>query len=372
MRKSATKVTLRKRKLPSGKITLYLDFYPPVRDPRTLKLSRREYLGIYIVDKPRNTVDRQNNNEKIRIAEAIRSEREISIMKEQFGFADKTRFKVDFLAYFRNFCNETGQSSVPAVEHFEIYCSGECFVSDITIDYCEKFREYLTSGTAMLAKRKPLSNNRAAQLWSYYKACLRKAYKEGLLLEDIASKLSVVTLEATEKGYLTMDEVRALSKAPCKNDEVKRAGLFSCLCGLRVSDIRLLTWDHIVTAPDGGKAVKIRTKKTGTLALIPVSEEAISLLGEQKKGLIFSKISPNDLKYAIPGWVNAAGITKHVTFHMFRHTYATILASTGTSIYTVSKLLTHSSVKTTQIYADIVDENKRKAAESIKIGLASN
>ena len=99
---SATKVKLRKRTLPSGKITLYLDFYPPVRNPKTLELSRREYLGIYLKSNPRTLQDREENAEKIRIAEGIRATREISILNHQFGFIDRSTPKMDFLAWYRS------------------------------------------------------------------------------------------------------------------------------------------------------------------------------------------------------------------------------------------------------------------------------
>ena len=82
----ATKVKLRQRLLPSGKITLYLDFYPPLRDPNTRKYVRHEYLGIYLVNKPKFQTDKEANKEKIRQAEAIRSERELAIIRGQFDF----------------------------------------------------------------------------------------------------------------------------------------------------------------------------------------------------------------------------------------------------------------------------------------------
>ena len=64
-------------------------------------------------------------------------------------------------------------------------------------------------------------------------------------------------------------------------------------------------------------------------------------------------------------WTKDAGIPKHVTFHVARHTYATLLLAYGADIYTVSSLLGHKSVATTQIYAKIVDEKKRKAVDNI-------
>lgn len=77
----ASKVTLRQRLLPSGKITLYLDFYSPLRDPNTRKYVRHEYLGIYLKNKPKFQADKDANKEKIAQAEALRSERELAIIR---------------------------------------------------------------------------------------------------------------------------------------------------------------------------------------------------------------------------------------------------------------------------------------------------
>ena len=366
---SATKVTLRKRELPSGKITLYLDFWPPVKNPRTGEQSRREYLGIYLIKKPKDATERKNNSEKLKIAEAIRSEREIAILKEQFGFADRTRGKVNFLQYFQEIANEPGNHAGNVFKHFFRFTGGKCSIADVTPELCQSFREYLLSGEASLDDKRFVSQNGASHLFMYFKMVVRRAQQDKLITDDIVSKLESISIKPVHKEYLTLDEVKRLAATPCEDELLKRAGLLSCLCGLRISDIEALTWDNVIIAPDGGHALKVFTQKTGTYAIIPISEEAFSLLGERKEGRIFDDLHRNTLSRRIGRWVKAAGIDKHITFHNFRHTYATILASNGTSIYTVSKLLTHSNVTTTQIYADIVDEDKRKAAESIKIGI---
>jgi len=98
----ATKVTLRQRELKSGKITLYLDYYPPVRDLRTREYVRHDYLGIYLVKNPREGYEKRSNKEKLMQAEAIRAERELSLMRGEYGFLDKNIRRMDFLEYFRN------------------------------------------------------------------------------------------------------------------------------------------------------------------------------------------------------------------------------------------------------------------------------
>ena len=91
------------------------------------------------------------------------------------------------------------------------------------------------------------------------------------------------------------------------------------------------------------------------------------LCGEHSEGLVFKNLKRYYTHEPLKEWVKAAGITKHITFHCFRHTFATLQVNEGTDIYTVSHLLTHANVGTTQIYADIVDKSKREAVERIKI-----
>jgi len=273
---SATKVTLRKRELPSGKITLYLDFYPPVRNPRTGELSRREYLGIYLFKKPKDATERRSNNEKLQIAEAIRSEREIAILKEQFGFADHTRGKVDFIQYFQDIANEPGNYAGGVFKHFFRYTGGKCTIADVTLELCQEFREYLLSGEASLDDKRFVSHNGASHLWMYFKMVIRRAQKDKLITDDIVSQLESISVTPVHKEYLTIDEVRRLAETPCEDEQVKRASLLACLCGLRISDIESLTWDNVVVAPDQGYALKVITQKTGAYAIIPINEEASS------------------------------------------------------------------------------------------------
>ncbi len=117
-----------------------------------------------------------------------------------------------------------------------------------------------------------------------------------------------------------------------------------------------------------GHYIRFRQQKTQKLQTQPISEQARSLLGEQQApeakvfdGLVYSTWNNTKIKF----WVLKAGIHKKITFHCFRHTYATLQLSLGTDIYTVSKLLGHKSIRTTEIYAQVVDKKKKDAANRI-------
>lgn len=363
----ATKVTLRKRELPSGKITLYLDFYPAIRNPRTMAMTRREYLGIYLVKDPKKSIDKQSNAEKLAIAEAIRAQRELSVINEEFGFIDKAKRKMDFLSYFKEKLRGRDKKWHIVYQHFTKFVHGECTFAEINIELCEKFRTYLLNATQLKHQHLKVSVNSAAGYWSTFRAMLAVAYKEKMIAEDVNDFLDRIETVDTHRFFLTIDEVRRLHDTPCKDDVVKRASLFSILTGLRMSDILALTWEKFEIYPDGGHCVRLTTEKTDASAYNPVSKEAYEICGTPSTGLVFKSLSKSHINRVLTEWMKDAGINKHITFHCFRHTFATLLVSNGSDIYTVSKMLTHKNVATTQIYADIIDEKKRAAAEIIKI-----
>ena len=363
----STKVTLRKREYPSGKVSLYLDFYPAIKNPRTGEESRREYLGIYIMKSPRTAQERRINATKLKQAEAIRAQRELSLINEQYGFIDKSKAKMDAVEYFYSLMLTKGPKWLGAYDHFNKFVHGKCAFKDLNVELCNGFREYLLTAKRLNSKKLQISQNSASGYWSTFRAFLASAYKEGYLKENINDNLDKIELKETRREYLTMGELRRLYNTPCEFPVLREASLFSCLTGLRISDILALTWNDVRDFPDGGKCIRICTEKTDTEATIPISEEALALCGPPSSGLVFKGLTRNMVNTYLKPWLKQAGITKYITFHCFRHTYATQLIAGGADIYTVSKMLTHKNVSTTQIYADLIDKKKREAAEVIKI-----
>ena len=125
------KVKLRKREYPSGKIALHLDFYPAIRNPRTMQMTRREYLGIYLMKSPRTASDRKANAMKQKQAEAIRAEREIALINEQYGFLDKTKGRMSVLDYFYSILLGKDKKWRIVYEHFYIFTKGKYYFSDV-------------------------------------------------------------------------------------------------------------------------------------------------------------------------------------------------------------------------------------------------
>ena len=202
------------------------------------------------------------------------------------------------------------------------------------------------------------------------KAALKQAYKDGFLSNDLNTKIEPIKQVETRRNFLTIEELNSLVKTECNNPLMKKAALFSALTGLRFSDIKNLVWGELEYIEGNGYFIQFKQQKTKGVEVMPISEQAYNLLGEQKEpgdkvfdGLTYSAYENKHLYQ----WIGAAGITKDITFHCFRHTYATLQLSMGTDIYTVSKMLGHRELKTTQVYAKIIDQTKREAANKIKL-----
>ena len=158
-----------------------------------------------------------------------------------------------------------------------------------------------------------------------------------------------------------------MEKVECRYEVLQRAFIFSCLTGLRWSDIHKLKWKEVHFTNEGGR-IHYYQKKTKHLEYLDVSKQSLSYLGEKGtdedkpfEGLKYSSY----FNVSLTQWMLKAGITKHITFHCARHTHATLLLTNGVDIYTVSKLLGHKEIKTTQIYARIIDEKKKEAVNKI-------
>jgi integrase len=283
---------------------------------------------------------------------------------------------LDFVQYFRDLINRRRSTVANTtanhwgimLRHVEAFADGKPIrFGDLTPQWLSQFREFLM--TAPVNKGKTLSPNTQKVYLTIFKTVLHTAYKEEILPTDLTLKIEAIKGEETQRVYLTEKELQHLANTPCRNDDTRRAALFSALTGLRYSDILKLTWGEVDSTE---MRIEFRQKKTKSVMYLPISQYALALCGERKKDDIpvFSKLPDSKLvSTTIAAWVKSAGITKHITFHCFRHTFATLQLAKGTDIYTVSKMLGHNDVKTTQIYAQVIDEKKQAAANAIKLDI---
>ena len=379
----AIKVKLREKKISGNRQSLYLDFYPAIPHPETGEPTRREFLGLYLFDKAKNPIDKQGNKETLQLAEQIRQKRENYLNKpEIYTGYEKEQLKIkeqgeqNFVTYFKKLADKRKASNhdnwVSAYNYLEIFTKGNLKFADLNEKFCIEFKEYLLTTKSNKSNKVTLSQNSAVSYFNKLKATLKQAYKDGYLPSDLNGKIQPIKQAETQRNFLTIEELNSLVKTECNNPLLKRAALFSALTGLRFSDIKNLVWGEMEYIEGNGYFIQFKQQKTKGVEMMPISEQAYSLLGERKEptnkvfeGLTYSAYENKHLSQ----WIGAAGITKDITFHCFRHTFATLQLSKGTDIYTVSKMLGHRELKTTQIYAKIVDESKRKAADKIKLDM---
>jgi len=377
----AIKVKLREKKISGNRQSLYLDFYPAIPHPKTGEPTRREFLGLYLFDKTKNPIDKQGNKETLQLAEQIRQKRENYLNKpEIYTGYEKEQLKIkeqgeqNFVTYFKSLADKRKASNhdnwVSAYNYLETFTKGNLKFADLNEKFCNEFKEYLLTTKSNKSNKVTLAQNSAVSYFNKLKATLKQAYKDGYLPSDLNGKIQPVKQAETQRNFLTIEELNSLVKTECNNPLLKRAALFSALTGLRFSDIKNLVWGELEFIEGNGYFIQFKQQKTKGVEMMPISEQAYSLLGERKEptdkvfeGLTYSAYENKHLYQ----WIGAAGITKDITFHCFRHTFATLQLSKGTDIYTVSKMLGHRELKTTQIYAKIIDKTKREAADKIQL-----
>ena len=369
-----TTVYVRKRKGANGKMHLYLDYYPPVFNPITRVSRRHESLGMFVYEDTKNQMEKNYNDEMMKLAEAVRCKRSIAVMNNDLGFIEESFADKDFLEFFEYVSRHKDKSWTFSRAYFSKFMNGKCRFKDLTIQLAEDYKMWLINGLYVdpksedKRKRKPLNNNTISKYYTIFRAVLRLAYRGKCIRENINEHLENIPLKKTRREFLTVEEIIKLSRTECMYDVLKQASMFSILTGLRISDIRTLEWKHICEAPDGKPCIRKRIEKTNTEETIFISEQALAYCGERKEsGLIFEGLRPGIIDYAVKKWVEAAGIQKKISFHCFRHTYATLLVTQGVDIYTVSRQMTHTNVKTTQVYLHMVDRKGRIAAENTVI-----
>ena len=361
-------VTLRTRPLKNGMLSYYLDYYPGYRDQETMKTIRHEGLNIYIYANPKNERERNFNATMSEKAEAIRCRRFESIVNDRYDFFDRHKLKADFLEYYRKQLRKHDQKWEFVYHHFYNFVHGKCTFEEIDIDLCNKFREYLLNAK-QLRRDDRISKNSASGYWSTFRGLLKILYRNQLIKTNINDFLDKIETEDTPKDYLSVEELYKLAETPCKKPILKTAALFSCLTSLRISDILSLQWHEIVDFAAGGKCVHTITQKTKTEDIIPISDEALQLIGysPEKTGLVFKGLKRSWTQQPMKEWIRKAGITKNITFHSYRRTYATLQGAAGTDIRTIQSNMAHKSITTTQRYMKVVDSNKREASNRISL-----
>lgn len=369
------KVHLRQRKQSKkGKISLYLEYYKgtiKTEDGKTKVLRDYEYLDLYLKDNPQTKQERQTNKETLELAKSIKAKRELEIKNSKHGFKRTGSQNADFVKFFKNEREKrkdnenTWSNWDSSIKQFTDYAGEKVPFKFIDEQFCERFKDYLCN--VEKASGDPLATSTIASYFGSFRGALRQATKQKIIPFNPAKDIELPTIKTPKREHLTAEELKAVSKEECRYPVLKRAFLFACLTGLRWSDVQKLTWSQIVESDEGWRII-FHQQKTDGLQYHDIPENAHQYLGDREtddervfKGLKYSSYH----NVALQRWMMKAGITKNITFHCARHTYAILQLQFGADIYTVSKLLGHKNLKTTQIYADIVDQKKKEAVNRL-------
>ena len=379
---------IRFKQLSNGNQSIYLDYYTGdvIRKENYVGGKRKyEFLKLYLIPE-RTREDKAKNEVTLALAKAIQSKRIVEVQNDAHGFQNTNKSRVNLLDYLENIGKQSAEQGsrnyartvLNTVRALKLFRGDYIAFRDVDKEFLSEFTDYLrqmpkASKYGVLKTGGRLSNNSVVSYYGTLRTAINRAYKEGIITVnptkefDFASK---VRQEPSRREYLTLDELKTLINTECRHEIVKRAFLFSCLCGLRVSDIRKLRWCDLQRS--GGRVrIEITMQKTKEPLYLPISDEALKWLPERGEAngsdFIFPLTHEGTVNDTLQHWAKVAGITKHISFHVSRHTHATMMLTLGADLYTVSKLLGHKNIATTQIYAKIVDKKKEEA-----IGLIPN
>ena len=349
------------------------------KDGKLKHNRKREQLKQYLYADPKTKTEMNHNKETLELVKLIKAKREVAAASGQHGFTDINKKTTNFYVFFvkvmeskkSNESNKNYDLWQAVLIHLKRYHPDESLTFEhITVDWVKGVKKYFDT-QAKTKTGNPISSGTASSYFNKVRAVINEAYAKEIITNNPLKQVSGIKPITTPRVYLDMEEVRALVKTDCRYDILKEAFLFSCLTGLRWSDINKLDWSEI-SEFNGTNRITFNQKKTTGLQYLDIPPQAFNLLkGLDRKGRVFQSLRYNSyMNVELLRWAMAAGITKHVTFHAGRHTFAVSLITQGVDIYTLSKLMGHSEIKTTQIYADIIDSVRKDAMHKIPdIGL---
>ena len=391
---------LEQRIMLDGQISLYLEYYmgrqsEPVLDEfgepilyesgkmagtpkyKVKHIRRKENLNLYLIAKPRTPIERLQNKETLKLAEKIRQEREQEFLENREGYRLKREsIKVNLLDYFSDFANKANVADkrvlVGALNNFKTFLKEEypqfsCRITakDLSKEMIQKFVYFLED------------NHRGMGTETYYKRFKRLinyAVEQGVISQTPCRGISTTKLDdMLTKDILSQEEMQTLFATHYEGEspEIRRAFAMTCLTGIRRCDIVKLKYSDVDYS---NRQLRFRQSKTVAHSsksgvTIPLNDTLLMLIGtkqdDAEDDFIFHLPSNTMCLKALRHWTKRAGISKHITWHCGRHSFATALLSNGSNIKVVSSLLGHSTLRFTEIYVRAVDKLKEEAINSL-------
>lgn len=245
----------------------------------------------------------------------------------------------------------------------------DMFVQEVDLKFITRFDHYL--------KTKNIGNqNTTTKYVVNFKKIMRIAFANNWVNKDPFYHWKA-KWKKVERDVLTELELRTMMEKDFKIkrlEQVRDIFVFCCFTGLAYTDVQRLSQDHLVLKMNGTRWIKINRSKTdsrSTIPLLPAAEEIIEKYVDHpitlQNGLLLPVISNQRTNAYLKEIADACGIEKHLTFHLARHTFATtVTLANGIPIESVSKMLGHQSLKTTQIYAKVIDQKLKEDMDTLR------
>ncbi|GHV56564.1 tyrosine recombinase [Bacteroidia bacterium] len=373
--KAKEPIKMRLKRLANGNQSIYLDYY---------KDGKREYefLKLYLMPE-RTPADKDTNAQTLRLANAVKSKRVVELQNNAHGFNNGgTRSKANVIDYIKAVADKkrikagggkrtTAATYLALAWHIEQYSGLKTTFRQVDKNYCSGFIDYLQK-----AKNRnnglPLNENTQRGYMKKFEAVINAAIADEVTNTNPFKQIKPENKpqkHKTEISYLTIDEVKLLENTDCLSPIIKQGFLFSCYTGLRFSDVQNLTWGKLQTDNNGGTFINYVQKKTQKQEYLPIPQKAVEFLPDKADAKDTDKVfylpSGGYTNLQLKTWAALAGLKKHLTFHVARHTYATILLSLGAGIETISKNLGHSEIKTTQAHYAAIENKLQRAAVNL-------
>lgn len=244
-------------------------------------------------------------------------------------------------------------------KHVQSFLKTKYNLSDISLK--EVNHMFITDFEVYLMTTCKCGANTTAKFMQFFKRIIIIAKNNGWIQTDPFANYKI-RLKKVDRGYLTLEEISKImnKKFSTKRlEQVRDIFVFSCFCGLAYIDVKKLRAENIRTSFDGNLWIMGKREKTDVSFNIPLLEIPQKILEKYKGTLPENMILPVPSNQKMNAYLkeigDLCGIKKEISFHVARHSFATLTLSKGVSIESVSKMLGHTNIKTTQIYARITD-----------------
>lgn len=381
------------KRMADGRLRLYLMYNygsVPVFDEATgepeldangkqkYKTDRQKvFLDLYLYACPRNPIEKEHNKSTMETADKVRLEKEQQYLEDREGYRLAQKEKPNMFIYWAAFIDgakvKDKRLLKSALQNFQKFIGEEypqyrtkIEPQQLTKDMMQRFAYFIEDTHKGEGVR---------TYWQRFKRLVNYAVEQNVIRKSPCRGVRIAaTNDILTKDILSQEEIKALFGTHYKgeNPEIRRAFAFTCFTGVRRCDVIKITYANIDYS---NRLLKFRQSKverdsSASGVTIPLNDTLLAIIGEKQEGakdsdLVFHLPSDVMCLKALKHWAAKAGVEKHVTWHVGRHSFATNLLNNGANIKVVSELLGHSSLKFTQKYVRAVDKLKREAIDSL-------